>query len=86
MKIEKKVLPEYFEKILSGEKTFELRLADWSCNVGDILVLGEWNPDTKDYTGRQVEKKITYILKTKDVHLWTKEEVDQYGLQIISIK
>jgi hypothetical protein len=29
MRIEKKCWPEFFEKILSGEKTFELRLADW---------------------------------------------------------
>jgi hypothetical protein len=28
MKIEKKIWPEYFEKIQYGEKTFELRLAD----------------------------------------------------------
>ncbi|GEM_PF-5186419 len=35
MKIEKKVWPEYFEKILTGEKKFELRLADWQCQAGD---------------------------------------------------
>ncbi len=29
MKIEKKVWPEYFETILKGEKTLELRLADF---------------------------------------------------------
>jgi ASC-1-like (ASCH) protein len=44
MKIEKKIWPEYFEKIKSGEKTFELRLADWQCTAGDVLVLKEWNP------------------------------------------
>ena len=86
MKIEKKVLPEYFEKIISGEKTFELRLADWDCNIGDVLLLKEWDPNTKEYTGRQIEKEITYVLKTKDVSLWSQEEIDKYGFQIISIK
>lgn len=86
MKIEKKVWPEYFNQILSGEKTFELRLADWECKAGDILVLKEWNPENKEYTGREVEKEITYVLKTKDVNLFPKEDVEKYGYQIISIK
>ena len=46
MKIEKKVWPEYFQKILDGKKTYELRLADFECNPGDILVLKERNPET----------------------------------------
>ena len=86
MKIEKKVWPEYFDKIISGEKTFELRLADWDCTIGDFLILKEWDPSTKEYTGRWIEKQITYVLKTKDVHLWSQEEVDKFGFQIISIK
>ncbi len=38
MKHIKKVWPEYFQKILDSKKTYELRLADWECNEGDILV------------------------------------------------
>ncbi len=45
-KNEKRVRPRYFEKILSGEKTFELRLADWACAEGATLLLREWNPAT----------------------------------------
>lgn len=41
MEIEKKVWPQYFEKILSGEKTFEIRLADFECGLGDVLLLKE---------------------------------------------
>jgi len=37
--IEKKILPEYFNKILSGEKTYELRLADWECKPGGSLYI-----------------------------------------------
>lgn len=86
MKIEKKIWPQYFDKITSGEKTFELRLADWECNPGDVLVLREWDPETKQYTGREIEKKVTYVLKTKDVDLWPKEDVERYGYQIIAIQ
>ena len=29
--IHKKISPEYFEKILTGEKTFEYRINDFDC-------------------------------------------------------
>ena len=86
MKIEKKIWPEYFEEVQSGRKTFELRLADWDCKEGDTLVLKEWNPETKQYTGREIEKTVTYVRKTKDLTFWPKEDVEKYGYQIISIK
>ncbi len=86
MKIEKKIWPEFFEKILSGEKKFELRLADWQCQPGDILVLREWNPKTKEYTGRIIEKEVAYVLKTKEIKFWPKEDIEKYGFQIISFK
>ena len=86
MKIEKKVLLEYFKKVLSGEKKFELRLADWECRPGDILVLKEWNPATKQYTGRQIEKEVGYVIKTKECKLFPEEVIEKYGYQIISLK
>jgi len=86
MKHEKKVWPEYFQKILDGSKHYELRLADWECNVGDVLVLQEWDPKTKKFTGRTLEKEVTYVGKTKNQTFWSKEEVEQHGFQIISFK
>lgn len=85
-KIEKKTWPEMFEKIKKGEKTFDARVADFKIAPGDTLVLREWNPKTKKYTGRKMEKKVTYVLKTKDVKFWKKEEIKKYGLCIISFK
>ena len=52
MEIKKKTWPEYFEKIVKGEKNIEVRLADFKLNKGDILVLEEYNPKTKKYTGQ----------------------------------
>ena len=86
MRIEKKIWPIYFQRILDGDKTFELRLADWECNEGDTLVLNEWDPEIKDFTGRTTEKKVTYVIKTKNINFWPKEDVENFGYQIISFK
>ena len=86
MRIEKKVHPEYFQKIMDGVKTYELRLADFKCIPGDTLSLKEWNPKTKEYTGRIIEKIVTYVGKTKDQTFWSEEDVEKYGFQIISFK
>lgn len=86
MKIEKKIWPEYFDSIVKGEKKFELRLADFECKKGDILVLKEWNPKTKKYTGRTIEKEVSYVIKTKDAKFWPERDIKKYGFQVISLK
>ena len=84
--VEKKVWPEYFQEIVNNNKNFELRLADFPCNSGDTLFLREWDPKTKEYTGRTLKKEVTYVLKTKDINFWDKEDIKKYGFQIISFK
>jgi len=86
MKIVKKAWPEFFEKILDGDKNFEIRLDNFKCNPGDILVLKEYDPKTQKETGRVIEKKITYVLKTKDLKFWNKKDIDKYGYQVLSLK
>ncbi|HEX8974307.1 MAG TPA: DUF3850 domain-containing protein [Patescibacteria group bacterium] len=85
MRIEKKIQKWSFDKVLSGDKTFELRLADWECNPGDVLVLREID-DERNYTGRVLEKEVSYVLKTKDPYFFSKEEIEKHGFQIISLK
>lgn len=86
-KIEKKIWPKYFDAIASGKKRYELRLADWDCKEGDILVLKEWNPETKQYSGRQIEKRVSYVAKFKmDDLFWSKLEIEKHGIQIISLE
>jgi len=85
MLVEKKIWPKYFEAVISGKKKFELRLADFEIKEGDELLLREWNPNTKEYTGRKIKKKVSYVIKTKDVDFWNKEKIDKYGYQIIQI-
>ena len=57
---ELKILPEYYEAIINGQKTFEIRFNDRDFRVGDTLLLEEW--DGKKYTGRIVERKVSYLL------------------------
>ena len=86
MRIEKKTWPEMFQKVLSGEKTCDLRLADFECRPGDMLVLREYDPKTKKYSGRTIEKKVTHVVKTKDLKFWDSKDVEKYGYQVISFK
>lgn len=79
MMIKKKCLPELFNEILKGKKNFDLRIADFDIKPGDILVLEEYNPETRQYTGRKIEKKIKFVLKTKEQKFWSKEDIDKYG-------
>ena len=58
---ELKIAPEYFEKVVSKEKTFEFRYNDRNYQVGDILKLKEYHND--NYTGRETSVQITYILQ-----------------------
>lgn len=59
---ELKVWPPYFEALLTGEKTFELRRDDRGYGVGDRLKLREFDPDTHTYSGREVERVVSYII------------------------
>lgn len=86
MKIEKKAWPEYFQKILDGTKTYDLRLDDFECKSGDILILKEWDPKIQKFTGRTIEKTVTFVGKTKKQNFWSKEDIEKYGFQIISFK
>lgn len=67
-----KTHPPYFDAILDGSKPFEVRRNDRGFEVGDILRLREWDPNqlvvmpwgpfSGDYTGREVSKRVTYVL------------------------
>jgi len=81
--IKKKIWSEYFELVKSRKKKFELRLANFDIKEGDILVLEEWNPETKQYTGRTIEKKVNYILKFNLDDFGQKEEVEKKGLYVV---
>lgn len=69
---ELKTWPLYFERVATGEKTFEVRKADdRNFQAGDVLHLREWNPTAfaagaiptaGEYTGRELEAPVLYVL------------------------
>jgi len=81
--IKKKIWPEYFEQVKNNEKRFELRLADFDIKEGDILVLEEWNPEAKQYTGRKIERKVNFVLKFNLDDFGQEKEIREKGLYVI---
>lgn len=57
-----KTHPDYFERLVSGEKTFEAREDDRGFQVGDTLHLREWRPG-HGYTGRGLFYGVSWILR-----------------------
>lgn len=57
-----KTWPQYYEAVANGEKNFEVRKHDRKFAEGDILELQEWNPGTREYSGRFTRVQVTYIL------------------------
>jgi len=86
--IKKKCWPEFFKKFCSGERTFELRLADFDLKDGDTLIFEEYDPDSKTYTGKsakfycsRVEHSAQNPLQFYDV-----EDVKEKGFWIIKLE
>lgn len=60
---ELKTLPIYFEEVIEGRKSFEVRKNDRSFKVGDMLALNEYDAEKKEYTGNSCLVVVDYILK-----------------------
>ncbi len=86
MIIKKKITPEYFELVSSGKKKFELRLNDFDIQEGDALVLEEWDPETKEYTGRSIERRVGYVLKFDLNKFGQEKEIKEKGLLVIQLE
>ena len=86
MEIKKKTRPEYFEKIVRGEKNVELRLADFKLNKGDTLILEEYNPKTKKYTGRIIKKKVKNVIKWNPTLTHSLDDIKKFGFYEIEME
>lgn len=66
--VKKKILPKYFEEVIHDKKKFEIRKDKDNLQIGDVVVLAEWNKN--GFMGRTVKREIKYILRN----------VPEYGL------
>lgn len=66
--VKKKILPEYFEAVVSDKKKFEIRKDEDDLQIGDVVALAEW--DGHGFTGQRVKREIKYILRN----------IPEYGL------
>lgn len=87
--ITKKILPEWFDAIASGQKKFELRVADFDIEDGDILRLEEWvgEGDERKPTGRIIEKKVGHVRKV-NLREWMKNqpELEEKGFYVLQFE
>lgn len=52
--------PQFYQEIIAGRKTHDLRKNDREFNIGDYIVLREWS-ELDGYTGGVATVEITYI-------------------------
>lgn len=86
MKIhELKILPQYFEEVLKGNKTFEIRKNDRDFKIRDILILKEWAEDIKFdmlTEGLRLASEFNKEEEIKRKERWTNLFLDLQNLQI----
>lgn len=57
---ELKCWPPFFHDVAVGVKRFELRRDDRAYEVGDVLHMREWVPESQRYTGASMRKMVVY--------------------------
>ena len=77
---ELKILPEYFNAVISGEKTFEIRKNDRPFHKGDLLALNEF--DGQYWTGNSCLVYVDYILNNPD---YVKKDMVIMGIKPCSV-
>jgi hypothetical protein len=76
---ELKTWPGFFAGLTDGTKTAEVRRNDRSYQVGDVLVLREFNAETDEYTGRF---EVRTVSRVDDLRLVT----GVFGFVLLSFK
>jgi hypothetical protein len=61
-------------------------VADFQVEEGDTLVLCEWNPDTKKYTGRTIEKKVGYKSHFTLDSFGQRELIEEHGFYVLGLE
>ena len=77
--------PQYFVRIKEGQRTHDLRRNDRDFQVGDTMVLAEFDPQAQNYTGQTCEVEITSMTSMSQPCAVSSEALDP-AFCILSIK
>jgi Domain of unknown function (DUF3850) len=61
-----KIWPQWFDAVRRGVKSYEIRKDDRNFNVGDDVMLEEFNPAVSERSGRILHRRIVYISRGED--------------------
>lgn len=82
MKIEKKVWPDYFNADRTA--SVDSKCADFDLKNGDQIRFREWDPETKQYTGREYTRTVGRVTKHQSpTRYWSQEDLEKHGVYII---
>lgn len=56
-----KLWPQFFGPVADGSKPFEIRKNDRDYRVGDTLVIQEWCPKKREFTGHECRAIVSYL-------------------------
>lgn len=77
---ELKIYPHWFEKVISGNKTFEIRKNDRPFEEGDLLALNEYDFD--HYTGNSCLVYVDFIMNSPE---YIKEDMVAMSIKPCSV-
>lgn len=77
--------PQYFRPITEGLRTHELRRNDRGFEVGDFVLLEEFDPVRQEYTGESCEVEITSMTSRSQPCAMSSEALDP-AFCILSIR
>jgi len=81
--IRKKIWPKWFKIMKEEKRNAELRLADFNIKTGDILLLEEWDPKKKEYTGKLLRKRVKKVTKLDLLDFYTAKDLKKHGCYLI---
>jgi hypothetical protein len=61
-----KLWPQFWVTTTNAIRSFDIRNNDREFEIGDVIRFQEWEPSTRQYTGRECYREITYVLRARD--------------------
>lgn len=84
--IHKKIWPKWFKIVKTKKLNAQMRLADFRIKPGDVLVLDEWDPKKKKYTGKSLKRKVRRVTKINPLDFYRIVPLRKYGCYLMEFK